>query len=137
MNYRKTSKSVWRVDIIVSICAMLVSLATFGIYLYQTKIIQEQAKASVYPHLEVVREYNNANNPFIIYVKNVGLRVASPDIAAQIARGEKVDARQYYFRTSPKFEAPAGKYGWINSTLFICTGEKLPDAVLLKVYRVL
>jgi hypothetical protein len=72
MSNRITAKK-WRVDIIISICAMLVSLATFGIYLYQTKIIQEQAKASVYPHLEIVREYNNADNPFIIYVKNVGI----------------------------------------------------------------
>ncbi|MDZ7897110.1 MAG: hypothetical protein U5N85_03650 [Arcicella sp.] len=67
------SKPRWRVDIIVSICAMLVSMATFGIYLYQTKIIHEQAKASVYPHLEVVRQYNNKNEPFIIFVKNVGI----------------------------------------------------------------
>jgi hypothetical protein len=70
MNHRKF---IWRVDIIVSLSAMLISLATFGIYLYQTKIIQEQAKASVYPHLEIVREYNNNDNPFIIYVKNVGI----------------------------------------------------------------
>jgi hypothetical protein len=73
MTKNHLNKPKWRVDIIVSLCAMLVSLATFGIYLYQTKIIQEQAKASVYPHLEIVREYNNADNPFILYVKNVGI----------------------------------------------------------------
>ena len=66
-------KPQWRVDIIVSVSAMLVSLATFGIYLYQTKIIHEQARASVYPHLEIVRGYNNKNEPFILYVKNVGI----------------------------------------------------------------
>lgn len=59
------AKPQWRVDIIVSVSAMLVSLATFGIYLYQTKIIHEQARASVYPHLEIVREYSNSNDPFI------------------------------------------------------------------------
>ena len=77
------------------------------------------------------------NDGVLIYVKNMGLRVASPEVAARIARGENVDASEYYFRTSPKFEAPAGKYAWINNTLFICTGERLPDAVLLKVWRVL
>ena len=66
-------KPQWRVDIIVSVSAMLVSLATFGIYLYQTKIIHEQARASVYPHLEIVRGYNNHDNPFILYVRNVGI----------------------------------------------------------------
>ena len=66
-------KPQWRVDIIVSVSAMLVSLATFGIYLYQTKIIHEQARASVYPHLEIVRSYNNHDDPFILYIKNVGI----------------------------------------------------------------
>ena len=73
----------------------------------------------------------------IIYIKNVGLRAATPEVAAQITRGENVDAGLYYFRTVPKFEAPPGKYGWVNNTLFICTGERLSDAVLLKVFRVL
>jgi hypothetical protein len=73
MTKSKALKSKWRVDIIVSLSAILISLATFGIYFYQTKIIQEQAKASVYPHLEIVREYNNSDNPFILYIKNVGI----------------------------------------------------------------
>lgn len=67
------SKPEWRFDIIISICAMLVSMGTFATFLYQTKIIQEDSKASVYPHLEIVRKYNNEKEPFIIYVKNVGI----------------------------------------------------------------
>jgi len=73
----------------------------------------------------------------IIYIKNVGVRVASPEVAAKISRGEKVDATQYYFRATPRFEAPEGRYGWINDSIFICTGERLPDAVLIKVWKVL
>lgn len=73
----------------------------------------------------------------LVYVKNTGLRVASPEVAARIAAGEKVDASQYYFRAIPKFEAPAGKYAWINNTIFVCTGERLPDAVLIRVWRLL
>ena len=73
----------------------------------------------------------------IIYVKNIGIRAATPEVAAKIARGEKVESSQYYFRTSPKFEAPTGKYDWVNNTLFICTGERLPDAVLITVFKVL
>jgi hypothetical protein len=73
----------------------------------------------------------------IVYVKNIGVRVASPEIAAKIARGEHVDAGQYYFRAVPKFEAPAGKYAWINDSIFICTGERLRDSVVLRVWKVL
>jgi hypothetical protein len=72
-----------------------------------------------------------------IYIKNEGLRTASPEVAAKIARGENVDVSQYYFRAVPKFEAPIGKYGWINNSIFICTGERLPDAVVLRVWKVL
>ena len=73
----------------------------------------------------------------VIYIKNVGVRVATPEVAAKIANGEKVDASQYYFRATPRFEAPTGKYGWINDTLFICTGERNVNSVVLRVWRVL
>ena len=77
------------------------------------------------------------NDGVLIYIKNVGLRVATTEVADRIARGDRIDAGAYYFRTVPRFEAPAGKYAWINNAIFICTGERLPDAVLLNVWRVL
>ncbi len=63
----------------------------------------------------------------LIYVKNTGIRAATPEIAARLAKGEKVDANEYYFRAMPKFDAPKGKYDWVNNSLFVCTGERLPD----------
>lgn len=73
----------------------------------------------------------------VIYIKNVGVRVATPEIASKIAKGEHVDPSQYYFRTTPRFEAPAGKYAWINDTIFVCTGERNANSVVLKVWRLL
>jgi hypothetical protein len=74
----------------------------------------------------------------IVYVKNIGVRVATPDVAARIARGEKVDASQYYFRAIPKLETSlSSKYAWINDTIFVCTGERLPDAVKIRIYKLL
>ena len=73
----------------------------------------------------------------IIYIKNVGVRVASPEVTLKISRGEQVDASQYYFRAVPKFEAPIGKYAWVNDSIFICTGERLKDSVLIRVWKVL
>ena len=73
----------------------------------------------------------------IIYIKNTGLRVATPEVAARIGRGEPVNPSEYYFRAVPKFEAPTGKYGWMNNAIFICTGERNPDNVSIKVWRVL
>ncbi len=72
----------------------------------------------------------------LIYVKNTGLRVATPEVAAKIAKGEAVDASQYYFRAVPKFEAPKGKYEWMNNAIFICKGIRNPDHVVIQVWKV-
>jgi Protein of unknown function (DUF3237) len=71
----------------------------------------------------------------LIYIKNTGLRVASKDVADRLAKGEHVPSTQYYFRAVPKFEAPAGKYDWINNAIFVCTGERLANMVLIKVWK--
>lgn len=79
-----------------------------------------------------------ADDGSIIYVKNIGVRVATPEVAARIAKGEKVDASQYYFRAIPKLEAPlTSKYAWINNTIFVCTGERMPDAVKIRIFKLL
>jgi hypothetical protein len=72
----------------------------------------------------------------IIYIKNEGIRVATPEVAARIAKGEPVPASEYYFRARPQFEAPEGKYYWMNNALFICQGVKNPDDVSIFVWRV-
>ena len=77
------------------------------------------------------------NDGIYIYVKNVGLRVAKLEVAAKIGRGEQVGSNEYYFRSVPKFEAPAGKYEWLNDAIFICKGIRNPDNVTLQVWKVL
>lgn len=45
-----------------------------------------------------------------------------------------------YFRTTPKFTAPAGKYGWLNSTVFVSAirfDPAKPGVVIIDVYRLL
>jgi hypothetical protein len=67
-------KPEWRFDIIISICAMLVSMGTFATFLYQTEIIQEDSKASVYPHLKVARSSTiGKGGEFSFYIRNVGI----------------------------------------------------------------
>ena len=72
-----------------------------------------------------------------IQVANHGLRHGPSEVMAQLAAGEKVDPAAYYFRASPQFSAPAGPYDWLNRRLFLCTGEREPNAVTLWVYQVL
>ena len=77
------------------------------------------------------------NDSVIIYITNTGLRAAAPEITAKMAKGEYVSPNEYYFRATPKFEAPQGKYYWMNNAIFICKGIRNPDSVSIQVWKVL
>ena len=96
------------------------------------QIVRKDGVAELEAHYQFKTEEGT-----IVYIKNIGVRVATPEIAAKIARGEHVDANQYYFRTTPRFEAPAGKYAWVNDAIFVCTGERKATSVVLKVWKVM
>ena len=43
-----------------------------------------------------------------------------------------------YFRTSPKFTAPNGKYGWLNQAIFVCGVRRdatKPKTIIIDVYK--
>ena len=50
--------------------------------------------------------------------------------------GEAVDPALIYFRTSPVFEAPAGPHGWLARHIFVATGERHQDGVLIRFFVV-
>jgi len=74
----------------------------------------------------------------LIMVTNRGIRRASPAVMDRLSRGEPVDPSEYYFRTTPEFEAPIGSnYEWLNQSVFIGVAERRPDAAIIRFYRVL
>ena len=46
----------------------------------------------------------------LMYIQNKGIRHAKPEVLARLAKGEKVDPREYYMRTAATFEVADGKY---------------------------
>lgn len=71
-----------------------------------------------------------------IGITNTGVRRAPAEIVKRITAGEVVDPSLVYFRATPIFEVGPGRYGWLTENVFISAGERLPDLVRLKVYRV-
>jgi hypothetical protein len=74
---RRRTEPFWSVDKLIGICAIAVSLATFGIYVYQTHLIQKQQKASVWPYVECYVNYTpqsegKPNYQLVIRNKGVG-----------------------------------------------------------------
>ena len=72
-----------------------------------------------------------------IYVHNHAVRTGPPELMAQLARGEKVDPAQIYFRCFPRMECAAPRLAWVNERLFFGTGERQPNQVLLRFFELL
>jgi hypothetical protein len=73
----------------------------------------------------------------LIYVSNVGIRHAPPDVMKKLNSGQSVDPSLIYFRSVPKFETAAPELQWLMRSIFIATGERYPTGVLIRFYRVL
>ncbi len=72
----------------------------------------------------------------LIYVINRGLRHGPAEAVEKLMRGEPVDPKLIYFRATPSFETAAAEFKWMTKSLFVCSGTRLPDQVLLSVYEV-
>jgi hypothetical protein len=84
-----------------------------------------------------VRVTFETDDGVIFLMHGLGMRHGSEEIVARIARGEPVDPSEYYFRESMIFEAPKGKYEWLNKLIAIGTGERRADTVHIDVFELL
>jgi len=73
----------------------------------------------------------------LIRVINCGFRYGPPGVMQRLATGEAVDPSEYYFRAAPIMAAPAGRYDFLNRALFVSSGERYPDRVVLHFFEVL
>ena len=73
----------------------------------------------------------------LIFMSYRGVRFASPEVNARIARGERVDASEYYQRVALFFETGSERYGWLNRIVSVGVGERTPGGVSYRVFEVL
>jgi hypothetical protein len=66
-----------------------------------------------------------------------GVRHASAEVNARIARGEAVAPSEYYLRTAPFFETSSQRYDWLNKVVSVGVGERTPDGVTYDVFEIL
>ena len=72
----------------------------------------------------------------VIYVQNHAIRTASPEVMAKLIKGEMVNAEAVYFRCTPRFETASPALSWISERLFIGTGARHPDRVVMRFFEV-
>jgi hypothetical protein len=66
-----------------------------------------------------------------------GVRHASAEVNARMARGEQVSGTDYYLRTAPFFETSSAAYSWINRIVAVGVGERRGDSVVYEVFEIL
>lgn len=71
-----------------------------------------------------------------IAVHNLGVRSGSAYDIERLVKGQSVDPSRIYFRSSPRFSGSGERWAWLGSRVFVATGERTPDTVLLHVYLV-
>ena len=71
----------------------------------------------------------------LVYVQNVGIRHAPPEVMQKLNAGQVVDPKLVYFRTVPKFETSAPDLQWLARSVFIGVGERSPNEVIVRFYR--
>jgi len=73
----------------------------------------------------------------VVYVRNRGFRWGDAKVMERMRLRQEVDPSEYYFRVSPKFEAPEGAYDWLNRYVFVGVAEKSPGGNAIHYYRLL
>jgi hypothetical protein len=66
-----------------------------------------------------------------------GIRHGAADVIQRLEKGEQVDPASYYFRINPIFEAPAGKYEFLNRVIAVGTGHRFKEGPVYSVFEVL
>jgi Protein of unknown function (DUF3237) len=72
----------------------------------------------------------------VIYVQNPGIRTAPPEVMQKLLAGQIVDPKLVYFRTQPRFETSAPDLQWLAKSLFVGVGERFPNEVVIRFFKV-
>ncbi len=71
-----------------------------------------------------------------VEIVNFGYRHGPAEVIAAVGRGEEVDPSAYYMRTHARLESGHPDYAWVNRTLFVGTGARKAQAVVISLYAV-
>lgn len=72
----------------------------------------------------------------LIMVAYHGVLLADDDVTRRSLSGEDVSTREYYFRTTPRFETGDERYAWLNTTVCVGYGWFGPNRVGYRVFAI-
>ena len=95
------------------------------------QIVEDDGLTSVDAHYTL-----ETDDSVRIEVRNRGVRHGPADMMERIAAGQILTPTDYYFRTIPRFYPPEGKYDWLRRSIFVGSGERYADQVIVRVWAV-
>lgn len=84
-----------------------------------------------------VRLVLRADDGALILMTYRGVRHASDEVNARVARGEIVEREAYYLRTTPIFETAAPQHSWLNRLVSVAVGERSASGVSYEIFEIL
>jgi hypothetical protein len=88
--------------------------------------------------LELEARYGfKTDDGVLISMVNRCIRSAPPEVMARLNAGQPVDPAEVYFRTTPTFETAEPKYAWLMNHLFLGSGERHANQVVIRFWKVL
>ena len=73
----------------------------------------------------------------LIEIINYGFRHGPEEVIKSLAQGEDVPASSYYMRTHARLETGDVRYSWVNRSLFVGTGKREKNRVIIELYEIL
>jgi hypothetical protein len=73
----------------------------------------------------------------LIFMSYRGLRHGPQWVLDRLAKGEKVDPSEYYFRTAPRFETGSEKYSFLNRIISVGVGRREATGPIYDVFQIL
>ena len=73
----------------------------------------------------------------LIEIINYGFRHGPEEVIKSLAQGDYVPASSYYMRTHARLETGDVRYSWVNRSLFVGTGKREKNRVIIELYEIL
>ena len=84
-----------------------------------------------------VRLVMQTDDDVLIGMTYLGIRHGPKEVLDRLARGEQVNASEYYLRVTPYFETASEKYGWLNRVVTVAYGARLATGAIYQVFEIL
>lgn len=113
----------FKTDVIVAFAAVLISVMTLFVYIYQTRLMREQQHISVWPYLEWYMT-KRTDEGFYLSVVNKGVGPAIIKSTSLSLDGKAITTREYLSKLVGKLDTLSIFYNEVNKRV-IAPGEEI------------